>query len=100
GPGARMDLISKELSVHACAEVRDLFAKTGDCRLLLGQGAWQPASLFNGSSDIPARGKLQERWLARQLADWIKKRSEVRRASSVPPQALVLIEASGSRRAL
>ena len=99
-PGARLDLISKELSVHAFAEVRDLLSKTGDCRLLLGEEAWEPAALFNGSADIAARGKLQERWLARQLADWIKKLSDVRRASSTPSQALVLIEASGSRRAL
>ena len=64
-PGASIDLMSPGFSLHAFAETRDLLAKPGRVRLLLGEHKALVQSLFGGAADISHRGKLQGRWLAR-----------------------------------
>ncbi|MER8472751.1 SNF2-related protein [Mesorhizobium sp. M1328] len=98
--GARVDAISPGISVHAFSELRDRLEKSGRCRFLLGNDATLPSSIFDGPADIASRAKLDGRWLARRLADWISRHSDVRQAASAPPQSLIIVEASGTRRAL
>lgn len=98
--GASIDLMSPTFSVHAFAEVRELIEKAERCRLLLGEEAALAGSLFGGPADIAFRGKLQGRWLAKLVADWIKKHAEVRHAGAAPPQSLIVVQAAERRRAL
>ncbi|MFN7307411.1 MAG: helicase, partial [Acetobacteraceae bacterium] len=99
-PGASLDLMSPTFSVNAFAEVRDLIERADNCRLLLGDEAALAASLFGGPADIAFRGQLQGRWLARLVADWIEKRTEVRCAPTAPPQSLIVVQNAGQKRAL
>ena len=93
-PGSAVDLMSPTFSINAFAETREFLDKTSRCRLLFGNADALPSALFGGSSDIAFRGRLQGRWLTRLAADWIKKRAEVRHASSAPPQSLIFVAAN------
>ncbi|MGY4333592.1 hypothetical protein ACVWWG_008009 [Bradyrhizobium sp. LB7.2] len=99
-PGAAIDVMSPEFSLHAFAETRELTAKPGGVRLLLGEDAAQGQSLFGGAADIAYRGRLQGRWLAKTAHDWLKQHAEVRLAAVAPPQSLVIVSGEGSRRAM
>ena len=98
-PGSSVDVMSPAFSIFAYAEVRELL-ESSPCRLLLGAPEEVEASLFGGSADIAARGRLQGRWVAELAADWIKARSEVRYSSSTPPQSLISVVAASRRRTL
>jgi hypothetical protein len=76
-PGSAIDLISPTISIYAFSELRDLLDKVGDCRLLLGEAGELQKFIFGGPADIAFRGKLQGRWLARLLADWLRKHSDM-----------------------
>jgi hypothetical protein len=67
--GASIDLMSPTFSIHAFAEVRELFERAEKCRLLLGEEAALAGSLFGGPADIAFRGQLQGRWLAKLAGD-------------------------------
>lgn len=99
-PGSTVDLMSPAFSLYAFAETRDLLLKAGQCRILLGDEAALSGSLFGGTADIAARGKLQGRWLAKVAAEWIKKHAEIRHAAATPPQSLIVVSANENRRAL
>jgi hypothetical protein len=57
-PGSSVDVMSPVFSIFAYAEVRELLESTS-WRLLLGAPEEVEASLFGGSADIAARGRLQ-----------------------------------------
>ena len=98
--GASIDLMSPDFSLHAFAETRDMLAKPGPVRLLIGESAAQGQSLFGGPADITYRGKLQGRWLARAAHDWIKAHAEIRHTSAAPPQSMIVVNGSAARRAV
>lgn len=92
--------MSPHFSLHAFAETRDVLAKLGHVRLLLGEHQAVVQSLFGDAADISHRGKLQGRWLARTAHEWIKKHAEVRHASTAPPQSMIVVNAASGRRAV
>ena len=47
-PGTAVDLMSPAFSLYAFAETRDLLAKAGRCRILLGEETSLAGSLFGG----------------------------------------------------
>ncbi len=98
--GATVDLMSPDFSLHAFAEARGLMKKTGSFRLLLGEDATEGRSLFGGASDITYRNKLQGRWLARFVHDWIKNHVEVRQTAMTPPQSLIVVQTKAAQRAI
>jgi len=100
GFGTAIDLMSPEFSLHAFAECRELLAKPGAVRLLLGGTAATSDALFGGPADIGHRGKLQGRWLARTAHDWITNHAEVRRAAAPLPQSMIVVNGSAAHRAI
>lgn len=99
-PGASIDLMSPEFSLHAFAETRDMMAKPGRVRMLLGEQKALIQSLFGGAADISYRGKLQGRWLARAAHDWIKNHAEIRHAAAPPPQSMIVVNGGAAQRAV
>lgn len=99
-PGAAVDLVSPAFSLFAFAETRDLLAKAGGCRVLLGEETSLAATLFGGDADIAARGRLQGRWLAKAASEWVKKNADIRHAATVPPQSLIVVSSDAGQRAV
>jgi hypothetical protein len=99
-PGASVDLVSSGFSLHAFAETRDMLAKPGRVRLLLGEEAALRQSLFGGTADISWRNRLQGRWLARTALDWIGTHAEIRRATANPPQSMIVVNGAAPPRAV
>lgn len=98
--GATIDLMSPDFSLQAFAETRDMLAKPGRVRLLLGERNSLTKALFGGVSDIPARGRLQGRWLAKVAHDWINNHAEIRHAPAAPPQSMIVVNRDERRRAV
>ncbi|KRD72065.1 helicase-related protein [Ensifer sp. Root278] len=98
--GASVDLMSPDFSLHAFAETREMLAKPGRVRLLLGEQDSLTQSLFGGPADIAYRSKLQGRWLARVANDWIKNHAEIRHAAAAPPQSMIVVNGEMVGRAV
>ncbi|KTQ96008.1 helicase [Aureimonas ureilytica] len=99
-PGASIDLMSQEFSLHAFAETREMVTKPGRVRLLLGEQKGLIQSLFGGTADISYRGKLQGRWLARAAHDWIRNHAEIRHTAATPPQSMIIVNGGMEQRAV
>lgn len=99
-PGAALDLMSPEFSLHAFAETREMLAKPGRVRLLLGANDSLTGTLFGSSTDIAYRGKLQGRWLARAAHEWIKNYAEIRYTGVNPPQSMIVVNGETTKRAV
>lgn len=99
--GALIDIVSPSFSLLAFAELRGALDRIERCRLLLGDASSVLAGLLGGEADIVFRGQLQGRWLASLVADWARKRVEIRHARRSPPQSLILVNGKpDSRRAM
>lgn len=98
--GTALDLMSPGFSLHAFAETRDIMVSTGPVRLLLGERAALPFSLFGGADDIVYRNKLQGRWLARAAHEWIENKTEIRYALRQPPQSAIVVHGDSGARAV
>jgi hypothetical protein len=93
--GNRLDAITPALSLFAFAEILRDARKLAGCRLVLPP-ADHGLELLGGPADRAARNRLQARWLAHQLGDWIAAKAEIRRApGSVPQGAFVLRDPAG-----
>ncbi|MBW7835245.1 MAG: DEAD/DEAH box helicase family protein [Sphingomonadales bacterium] len=99
-PDSAVDLMSPEFSLYAFAETHDHLKKAGRCRLLLGSDAALAETLYGGSGDIAARGKLQGRWLAKQAGEWLNKHAEVRHVPTAPPQSMIVVSSNDDRHVL
>lgn len=89
--GALIDIVSPTFSLPAFAELRNGLNGVERCRLLLGDANSILPSLLGSEADIAFRGQLQGRWLARLVADWARKRVEIRHTRRSPPQSLILV---------
>src|SRR5438874_1230014 len=99
GRMVEVDLLSPAISIHAFAELQGHLDKIDGCRLLLDDNEYLQ-SVFGGPEDITSRGKLQVRWQARLLANWLSQYSDVRLSSSRPSQSIIVVETDNIRRAL
>ena len=89
-PQATLDIASPAFSLFAFAEVRELLENLSGSRLILPADEMGDLALIGSASDRPFRNRLQVRWLAKQMAEWIEKRAEVRRAAGMIPQATLI----------
>jgi len=88
--GTQVDLVTPELSLFAFEEVLKEFAKVTKARLVLPtEGA--DLAFLGTAADCAARNRLLSRWLAKDLADWIDGRAEVRRARGPVPQGAIVL---------
>ena len=89
------DIVSSTLSVFAFAALLDELTLLERCRLVLPPAGADLAAL-GSDADRAGRNRLQSRWLAGRLAEWLVSKSEVRRAlDAVPQGAFVLRDNQG-----
>jgi hypothetical protein len=88
--GNQIDVVSPALSLFAFAEtVRDI-SKLSRGRLLLpADGA--DLALLGEAADRGARNRLQAHWFAKQCANWLQEKIELRRAHGSVPQGAIVI---------
>lgn len=99
-PDSAFDLMSPDFSLYAFAESHDHLKKAGRCRILLGADTALATSLYGGSGDIAARGKLQGRWLAKVAGEWLNKHAEVRHVPTALPQSMIVVSGHDDRHVL
>ena len=87
---ASLDVASPEFSVFAFAELRDLLEKLDTCRIVLPTDRNGDLGLTGSENDRPFRNRLQLRWLARECAEWVRKRVELRGAPGLLPQSILI----------
>ncbi len=84
------DLVSSAISLFAFSELVHELAALDQCRIVLPPAGTELA-LLGSDADRAARNRLQTRWLARRLAQWIETKTDVRRAvGSIPVGAFVV----------
>jgi SNF2 family DNA or RNA helicase len=89
-PGNQLDLVTSALSLFAFAELRGDLSKLVRTRLLLpAEGG--DLGLLGTAADRGARNRLQSRWLAKQCANWLQNRVELRRARDGVPQGAIVV---------
>jgi len=114
--GPQLDVLSPSYSLFAYAELMADAAQITQARLIVspplplpparvatGTPANSSASdhdllpLLGSPADRAARNRLQTRWLARQFAQWVQNRAEVRQSrGAIPQAALVVRDAAGT----
>jgi len=87
---ARLDMASPEFSLFAFAELRELLATLKQCRLVLPTAENHELQLLGDDNDRSFRNQLLLRSLARQCAQWLKAKAEVRRAPARLPQSTLI----------
>lgn len=85
-----LDVASPAFSLFAFGEIRELLFKLDKCRLLLPICEADELALVGSLSDRQFRNQLQTRWLARQCAEWIEKKVDIKRVRGVIPQATLI----------
>ncbi|MFH0783212.1 MAG: helicase-related protein [Pseudomonadota bacterium] len=88
--GRRLDFVTPAFSLFAYSEMRREVDTLAGCRLLL-PAANVELALLGSTADRAARNRLQTRWLANQLSQWIEKKVEVRRALGTIPQGAFVL---------
>ena len=94
----QLDIASAHYSLFAFAELAAQAVQLPQVRLILphSQAETDTLQLLGTQADVASRNKLQTHWLARQFADWLAAKSEVRLAKgSIPQGALVLRDKNG-----
>ncbi|HEY5504907.1 MAG TPA: SNF2-related protein, partial [Sedimentisphaerales bacterium] len=89
--GASLDIATPFLSLFAFSELRDLLNHAKHSRLILPLNPDGDLTLLGSAADRPARNRLHARWLARECANWIREKVELRQSSSLLPQSAYLI---------
>ena len=90
GTESSLDVASPAFSLFAFAEVRSLLEKVAHCRLVLPTTQGADLNLLGSETDRPFRNRLQVRWLARQCAEWINNKADVRGAPAFLPQSTLI----------
>lgn len=85
-----LDVASSAFSLFAFSELRSLLEKIDHCRLVMPTTKGTDLNLLGAAADRPFRNRLQVRWLARQCAEWIKNKAEVRGAPAFLPQSMLI----------
>jgi SNF2 family DNA or RNA helicase len=89
--GASLDIATPFLSLFAFSELRDILNHATHSRLILPLNPDGDLTLLGSAADRPARNRLHARWLARECANWIREKTELRQSSSLLPQSAYLI---------
>ncbi|RME70279.1 MAG: helicase [Verrucomicrobia bacterium] len=91
--GHRLDMLTPALSLFAFAEIQCEVQGLGGCRLILPPEG-SDLALLGSAADRSARNRLQVRWLAMRLLQWIEGQVDVRRALGPIPQGAFVIRRS------
>lgn len=93
--GGSMDMATSSLSLFAFAELLNELSSIQKTRLLLPSED-HDLKLFGTEHDRGARNRLQVRWLALRLTQWIQEKSELRRVSGAVPQGAAVLRDADS----
>jgi SNF2 family DNA or RNA helicase len=85
--GCLIDIASPAASLFAYAALRDVVDKANRSRLITSVDPNGGSALLGSVADRAARNRLQNRWLARQFAEWLRTKVDVRSSSCPLPQA-------------
>jgi SNF2 family DNA or RNA helicase len=88
--GNQVDLVTPMLSLFAFGEVFEGAFKLKKARIVVPFGEADLA-ILGSSGDRTARNRLQIRWLATQMAQWLQEKADVRRALGPIPQAAFVL---------
>jgi superfamily II DNA or RNA helicase len=88
--GHRCDLVTPALSLFAFSELLNELNTLERCRLVLPPGG-SDLALLGADADRAARNRLQTRWLASRLSQWLADKAEVRRALGAVPQGAFVL---------
>lgn len=75
-----------------------LLERLDHCRLVLPITERSNLGLLGSEADRPFRNRLQTRWLARQCAEWITRKTELRGAPALLPQSTLIVSHEDSAR--
>ena len=89
-PGSGLSCVTPSFSLHAFAELREALGGLGPVQLVLPADDSQ-LELLGGEGDRAQRNRLQARWLAKQCAQWLAQKAEVRRAHGRVPQGAAVL---------
>ena len=88
--GHSLDAVTPGLSIFAFAELLVGLQGAARCRFVLpGDTATLP--LLGTTADRPNRNRLQSRWLAARLRDWLSENADIRLARDGVPQGALVI---------
>jgi hypothetical protein len=87
-PGASLDIASPTFSLFAFGELRETLIGFAQCRLALPEINASDVGLLGTDADRFLRNRLGTRWLAKQCADWLERKVEVRRPPGPILQAM------------
>ena len=91
-----MDMATSSLSLFAFAELLIELPTLSKARLILPR-ADNDLLLLGTENDRAARNRLQSRWLAKQLAEWIQNKVELRTVPGTVPQGAVVLRDANSQ---
>jgi hypothetical protein len=94
--GRRCDLVSSALSLFAFAELLPGLAALERCCFILPPPG-SDLALLGTAADRAARNRLQTRWLASRLSQWLADKAEVRRAHGAIPQGAIVLRDGEAR---
>ena len=89
-PTSKLDIVTPAFSVVAFPEFGTQLQDLAACRLVLPGDAQTDLQLLGSDSDRAFRNQFTARWLARQCADWLGKRAEVRNTQTPLPQSSLI----------
>jgi len=90
------DVVTSAMSVFAFAELLHELVALERCRLVLPP-AGADLAILGSDADRAARNRLQSRWLARRLTQWLENKTEVRRAVGAVPQGAFVLRDGETR---
>lgn len=94
--GQEVGVVSAALSTFAFAELLSGLQEVKRCQLILPPEG-SDLQLLGSVADRPARNRLQARWLAGKLAEWLANKVDLRHATSAVPQGAMVVRESDAR---
>jgi superfamily II DNA or RNA helicase len=96
GEGRQLDALTPGLSIFGCADLLPLLKRMETCRLVLPVSL-ESHSLLGSEWDRPARNRLQTRWIAARIRDWVSRCADVGSAPNGVPQGAMVIRDGAAR---
>ena len=91
--GCQLDIVTPSFSLFAFSEMLHEMAALLNCRLLL-PSAITELSILGSEADRAARNRLQNKWIASRLVQWLQSKSEVKLAPGAVPQGAFVVRNS------
>ena len=88
--GCQFDMVTPSFSLFAFSGMLQEMAALVTCRLLVPSTITE-LSVLGSEADRAARNRLQNRWIASRLLQWLQSKSEVKLAPGAVPQGAFVV---------